>query len=251
MLTAAAVLAGLACLLRPVRSRAPRGGRLGPPAGCPPEGVLDRLIEHLVYRLSGRVGAGRSSGDGEWVADFAEVVAVGLDAGLDLGSAALASARSPTVSSRAPWLAARLEASLADGAGVTPALDHPGDLAEATARDLAVLGGAWRLSEELGASAADVTRAAAATARSRRTARERTAAVVAGPRASMWLLTGLPLAGPVAGTVLGVGPASLYGSGPAVASAVTGAALTAMGWWWGRAILRRASAAARTDAGTS
>ncbi len=49
------------------------------------------------------------------MADFAEVVAVGLEAGLDLASAALASARSPTVVSGAPWLASRIEASVAEG----------------------------------------------------------------------------------------------------------------------------------------
>ncbi len=250
MLTAAAVLAGLAVLLWPARSRMPRAGRARDPAGCPPSRVLDSLVRQLADHLPRRVGAGRS-GAGEWVADFAEVVAVGLDAGLDLASAALASARSPTVAVRAPWLATGLEAALADGGGVTAALAPPDRASEVTERDLAVLVGAWRLSEVLGASAADVTRAAATTARSRRAARERTAAVVAGPRASMYLLTGLPLAGPIAGMLLGVGPASFYGSPAAVLSAVVGAALTAIGWWWGRALLRRSARAARTDVAAS
>jgi tight adherence protein B len=147
-----------------------------------------------------------------------------------------------------PWLADRLEASVTEGNSVTLSLGDLADAREGEDRDVAVLLTAWRLSEELGAGAADVTRAASATVRSRRAARERTAAVVAGPRASMWLLTGLPLAGPVVGMLLGVGPASLYGSVPAASSAAVGGLLTAAGWWWGRTLLRRAARAARTDA---
>jgi hypothetical protein len=48
--------------------------------------------------------------------------------------------------------------------------------------------------------------------------------------------------------LLGVGPASLYGSVPAASSAAVGGLLTAAGWWWGRTLLRRAAWAARTDA---
>lgn len=253
MLTAA-VLAVLAVLLWPARSRvsgrAPADRRAG--SSTPGPSAIDaRPLGHRPQRrathLSGWPWPRRRSDAGVWVADFAEVVAVGLDAGLDLASAALTSARSPTVASNAPWLADRLEASIAQGASVTMSMADTPAARGAESPDIAALLTAWRLSEDLGAGAAAVTRAASATLRSRRAAQERTAAVVAGPRASMWLLTGLPLAGPAVGMLLGVGPASLYGSAPAASSAVVGGLLTAAGWCWGRTLLRRAARAARTD----
>ena len=57
-----------------------------------------------------------------------------------------------------------------------------------------------------------MTASAAASVRDRRAAAERTAVVVAGPRASMVLLSALPLAGPVAALVVGMPPARLYDS---------------------------------------
>ncbi|HZB68659.1 MAG TPA: hypothetical protein VE503_14690, partial [Ornithinibacter sp.] len=202
MLTTAAVLLGLAVLLWPGRDHPPSD-----PVGWPAVRSASAWPGHLLGRRA------RRRRDGiDWVADFAEVVAVGLEAGLDLASAALASARSPTVVSGAPWLASRIEASLAEGGGVTPALRGSVDAPGADPADLALLVAAWELSEAVGASASAVTAAAAAAVRDRRAARERTAAVVAGPRASMWLLTALPLAGPGAGALVGVAPTSLYGS---------------------------------------
>ena len=252
MLTAA-VLAGVAVLLWPGRSsRSPVGGvlRAREPTGSSAAdraGAAAPRLDLLTGRLRGWPRRGRVVA-GHWVADFAEVVAVGLDAGLDLASAARASARSPTVFATAPWLAGHLEASESDGAAVSRALEGAADASGAPVPDVATLVAAWRLSEEVGAGAADVTRAAAATVRSRRAARERTAAVVAGPRASMVLLTALPVAGPASAMLLGVGPASLYGSVAAAFSAAFGGLLTATGWWWGRTLLRRAARAARTDA---
>ena len=239
MLTTAAVLLGLAVLLWPGRDHPPSD-----PVGWPAVRSASAWPGHLLGRRARR----RRDGS-DWVADFAEVVAVGLEAGLDLASAALASARSPTVVSGAPWLASRIEASLAEGGGVTPALRGSVDAPGADPADLALLVAAWELSEAVGASASAVTAAAAAAVRDRRAARERTAAVVAGPRASMWLLTALPLAGPAAGALVGVGPTSLYGSAVAALSASIGLILTAVGWCWARALLRRAARAGVTGAG--
>ena len=239
MLTTAAVLLGVAVLLWPGRDHLP-----GDPDG---RRAVRSAVAWPVPLFSRR---SRRRGDGvDWLADFAEVVAVGLEAGLDLASAALVSARSPTVVSRVPSLASRIEASLAEGDGVTPALRGSVDAPGADPADLALLVAAWELSEAVGASASAVTAAAAAAVRDRRAARERTAAVVAGPRASMWLLTALPLAGPAAGALVGVGPASLYGSAVAALSASIGLVLTAVGWCWARALLRRAARAGVTGAG--
>jgi tight adherence protein B len=228
------------------------------------------------------------------VADFAEVVAIGLRAGLDLPSAALASASSPGVVAAAPWLGRRLRLGILRGQGVSTLLDldldpgvGPGSLAggapadevavaeagDADAgapsgafvrgplgdpvrrplgalerRDLAHLVAAWRLAEEVGAAAAAVTASAASSVRERQVAQERTAVVMAGPRASMLLLSALPLAGPLAALVAGVPPGRLYDSAPSRLLAAGGLALTALGWWWARRLLTRAGRPARTDA---
>ncbi len=182
-----------------------------------------------------------------WVAELADVAAVGLDAGLDLPSAALASARSPGVVDRAPWLAPLLATSVAEGRGVATLLEGRADLSADERADLGLLVAAWRLAEETGATASTVTAAAAGSIRGRREARDRADVVVAGPRASMRLLSALPLVGPVAGTLVGMGPDRLYASVASRVLALAGVALTVGGWWWARRMLRRASRPGRTD----
>jgi tight adherence protein B len=218
-------------------------------------------------QVEASVGSGRSAHDGRWgglyrlrlgerqgrrsrhpwVADFAEVVVVGLEAGLDLGSAAMVSARSPALMGRTPWLHGHLTASIESGRAVSTILEAEVDLTPGERRDLGLLVSAWRLAEDIGAPTAGVTAAAAASIRGRHAAVERTAVVASGPRASMWLLSALPLAGPVAATLVGIGPARLYATGPGRLLAATGLLLTAAGWWWARSLLRRAERAGRTD----
>jgi tight adherence protein B len=234
----------LACLLWPGRSgssggsRRPSSQRVDDQAPRAPA-VLGRLRE------AGWPGRG-GRGDG-WVADFAEVVAIGLEAGLDLPSSALASARSPTVLARAPWLAGHLEGEVARGRGVTTLLEGAPDVTADERRDLSVLVAAWRLAEVVGAAASAVTASAATSVRDRRAAADRTAVVVAGPRASMVLLSALPLAAPMAALAVGLPPARLYDSAASQVLAVVGLALTAAGWWWSRWLLRRACRPGHTD----
>ena len=243
MLTLVLVLV-LACLLWPGRSGSSGTSR----RPSPPR--VDHPTRRAPAVLGGLRGAGwpgrGARGDG-WVADFAEVVAIGLEAGLDLPSAALASARSPTVLGRAPWLAGHIEGEVARGLGVTTLLEAEPDVTADERRDLSVLVAAWRLAEVVGAAASAVTASAATSVRDRRAAAERTAVVVAGPRASMVLLSALPLAGPVAALAVGLPPARLYDSAASQVLAVVGLALTAAGWWWSRWLLRRACRPGRTD----
>lgn len=63
----------------------------------------------------------------------------------------------------------------------------------------------------------------------------------------MWLLSALPVAGPVAALLVGITPGRLYGTGAAQAAATVGLLLTALGWSWSRALLRRALRAGHTD----
>lgn len=232
----AAVLVALAVLVWPVPGSSPGRAR-----------AVRRQLRSRAARLTApRDGAARGSA---WVADFAEVAAVGLEAGLDLAAAALASARSPGVVERAPWLHERLEAAHAAGQPVSACLEPPVGSSAEERRDLALLVAAWRLAEEVGAGAADVTAAAGAAVRARRAAGERATVVAAGPKASMVLLTALPLLGPLAGLLVGIGPDRLYASGPARFAATVGVLLTAAGWWWSRTVLARAGRSGRTSGG--
>lgn len=202
-------------------------------------------------RLRCRRGAGapstrRRQRDDAWVADVAEVVAVGLDAGLDLPRAVAAAARSPSVRGSAPWLADRVREVLVAGGAVSACLDPRGRTPAATQGDLDLLAASWRLAEESGAPAAVVTAAAAEAVRERRASRQRTAVVVSGPRTSMWLLTALPVAGPLGAALVGFGPARLYATPGARVAAVAGLVLTGLGWLWARRLLSRAGRQATT-----
>ena len=246
-LTALAVLlAVLAVLMWPSRSRAGserldrrrrRTGESGRASG-PVEDVAGRRSWR---RLLPGGRQGRTVDDGRWVADLGEVVAVGLDAGLGLREAALAAARSPGVLRGCPWLVERLEEAAAVGVPVSACLDPPPGTRPGARRDLAVLVAAWRLAEEAGAPAVEVTAAAAGAVRERLAARQRAAVAVAGPRTSMRLLTALPLVGPVGGALVGFGPDRLYASGASRAVAAVGVVLTASGWVWARSVLARAA----------
>jgi tight adherence protein B len=244
--TWAVTLVVLGVLLWPDREQGHDRPTAGP--APPPVPVPERLAQQWRSR--------RGSADDAWVADLADVVAVGLDAGLDLGRAVLAAARSPTVARRAPWLETRLAEALAAG---EPVADTVADLVEdagapggaglraAEGDELAVLVRAWRLTDRVGAAASATTAAAAGALRDRAADVERARALAAGPRASMWLLTALPVGGPLLGLLLGLGPGRLYASTPARVGAVLGLGLTLAGWVWARRVLRRAARPATTQ----
>lgn len=236
------VLAVAAVALWPV-------ARQGPGAGTSPGRPVGPARAALRGGFGSRRWGARGQPGDEWVADLAEVVAVGLDAGLDLPRAVLTACHAPAVAERAPWLQERVTAAVGDGRGVASCLAGPldpplGVLPRTPERGGAdgvdVLVRAWRLSEDVGAAASTTTAAAAAVLRSRAADRRRAATLVAGPRASMWLLTALPLLGPVLGLLAGVGPGRLYGSPLARTSALVGVLFAAVGWLWARRLLRRA-----------
>ncbi len=99
--------------------------------------------------------------------------------------------------------------------------------------ELAFVAAAWRLSERTGAPLAAAVERAARGLRDVRRRRGRVSAAVAGPRATVTVLTALPLAGPLLGLACGVDPGTLYlGSPLSSAAVVAGAGLAVLGRWW-------------------
>lgn len=174
-----------------------------------------------------------------WVADFAELSAVGLDAGLPAAEAArLACDVGGSAATRNEFakLGQQISAAQEQGGSIGECLRH----ASEGDRDLAFLAAAWQLSDEFGVAAAPAARESAAVLRERAAGDDRRTVLAAGPRASMWLLTLLPLSGPVVALVLGLPVGEVYGSSVALVAAVCGLLLTGLGWVWSRTVLHRA-----------
>ena len=174
-----------------------------------------------------------------WVADFAELSAVGLDAGLPAAEAArLACDVGGSAATRPEFAALGEQIAVAQERGSPMAsacsVQREGD------RDLAFLAAAWSLTDEFGVAAAPAARASAAVLRERAASDDRRMVLAAGPRASMWLLTLLPLGGPLVALVLGLPVGEVYGSAPSLVAAFGGLGLTGLGWLWSRTVLRRA-----------
>ncbi|GAB3063097.1 hypothetical protein GCM10027053_27080 [Intrasporangium mesophilum] len=110
--------------------------------------------------------------------------------------------------------------------------------------ELAFIASAWRLSETTGAPLAAAVGRAADGLRDARTRRGKLAVAVAGPKATVTVLTALPLTGPLFGWVCGVGPVAMYlGSGLSLISLLLGLALIVLGRFWCSRIIRAAVAA--------
>ena len=123
-------------------------------------------------------------------------------------------------------------------AAVTARVPEP-DAPDAGVADL--LTRAWWMSRERGSPLTAVVSTCAAALRSADAADRRRRAAEAGPRASMWLLTALPLVGPGVAALVGVDLVQAYTAPAAIASCALGLLLTTVGWWWARRMLRRAS----------
>jgi tight adherence protein B len=107
--------------------------------------------------------------------------------------------------------------------------------------ELAVVAAAWRLSETTGAPLASAVDRAVRGLLDARARRGRVAVAVAGPRATVTVLTLLPLTGPLFGLACGIDPATLYlGSPIATACAVLGLVLVWAGRVWCTRMVRRA-----------
>lgn len=110
-----------------------------------------------------------------------------------------------------------------------------------TAGDLAA---AWRVGALTGCGLADPVARVLHGHRGEDRLRREVAAELAGPRATAWLLSGLPMVGVALGVALGADPAGfLLGTAPGRLVLVLGLALVLAGFWWTRQITDSATAA--------
>lgn len=108
---------------------------------------------------------------------------------------------------------------------------------------LGALAGAWELSEDLGIALAPSMTTSAQVLRAQVQALRRLEASTSGARATMRMLTLLPVVGLLAGFAFGLTPWEVYGhSAMTMVSAIIGLGLTALGWVICRWVLARAVA---------
>lgn len=228
-------LAALSVMVLPVRSAAS--------AGAEQEGVErdDRQVH--VGLPGGRVrgpwwrrrGAG---GDADAIAlSVLDDLTAGVEAGLPVSRAvslALGQHRSRGLGLHA-WSV--LAQTAADGQELAPAWARVARATRSPA--LSSVARAWRVASLTGAPLSDALRVSAETARERLRLERSVDAATAGARATATVLTLLPLAGLVLAAVLGVGPATLYGSPVAWASLGTGAVLLLVGQVLVRTLVER------------
>ncbi len=138
----------------------------------------------------------------------------------------------------AELLALALRAGLPPSAALSIAdPDHPPARAEPL-RGGALLARAWAQSEALGTPMAEAVATCAAARQSDHDHELRRRAAAAGPRASMLVLTALPVAGPLLASLVGLGPQV---DDPVVLGLLcSGFGATACGWWWARRLVARA-----------
>ncbi|HEX7461917.1 MAG TPA: hypothetical protein VF317_07070 [Dermatophilaceae bacterium] len=105
--------------------------------------------------------------------------------------------------------------------------------------ELLMLAQAWSLSEDMGVPLAQGVRTTAGLLKARIVHERRLVAAVAGARATVNLLTVLPIGGPLVALVLGIGPGELYGSSRLTqGSLLLGLSLAGIGRWWVRRMVR-------------
>jgi len=125
----------------------------------------------------------------------------------------------------------------ADGARLGPLWRSAGE--SAGSAELMLLAQAWSLTEDMGVPLAQAVRTTATLLESRIAHERALTAALAGARATVNVLTILPIGGPLLALVVGIGPAELYGgSGLTQASLVLGLCLAGMGRWWVRQMTR-------------
>lgn len=237
------ILAGLAILLRPGRfglrllailpaaRSAPAVGRSA--SGSVPGSTWDRVRCWLPGRLADGVGAQDLLG-------LLEAIVPALEAGMAPAAALRIAAEARSGSGRPDPLAVLADdmaMAAAQGAALGPRWREAAELADSA--ELRLLSQAWSLTEDMGVPLAQAVRTTAELLEARIAHQRRLAGAVAGARATVNVLTVLPVAGPLLGLALGIGPVELYaGSLLTQGSLVVGLALAGIGRWWVHRMVR-------------
>lgn len=204
-----------------------------------PAGRLQRAPagERASRRLRRRPAAGITSQD---LLGLLEAIAPALDAGMAPGSALwiAAEARSGTGHpDPLAVLAGDIASAAAEGARLGPLWREAAD--SAGSAELRLLSQAWSLTEDMGVPLAQAVRTTVDLLEARIAHERRLAGAVAGARATVNVLTVLPIGGPLLALVLGIGPSELYaGSRMTQISLATGLLLAGIGRWWVRRMVR-------------
>jgi tight adherence protein B len=189
------------------------------------------------WRISGRSAAGLTAQD---LLGLLEAIAPALEAGITPASA-LRSAADARSGSGGPdplaELAGTIAVAAADGVRLGPLWREAAD--SSGSAELLLLAQAWSLTEDLGVPLAQAVRTTAGLLEDRIAQEQRVAGAVAGAKATMNLLTVLPIGGPLLALVLGIGPAELYGvSGLTQSCLLLGLCLAGVGRWWVHRMIR-------------
>jgi tight adherence protein B len=238
------ILAGLGTLIWPERfgrrrlAILPRVSPVPGPGGEPVPGWGPGSARDQVRRcLPGHAAAGVDARD---LLGLLGAIAPALDAGM------------------APAAALRVAADARSGAGQLGPLDALSrDLASAAAQgamlgplwreaahssgsaELLLLSRAWSLSEDMGVPLAQAVRTTAGLLEARIAHERGLAGAVAGARATVNVLTVLPIGGPLLALVLGISPGELYGGSRLTqVSLGLGLCLAGIGRWWVHRMVR-------------
>ena len=163
-----------------------------------------------------------------------EAIAPALEAGMAPASALRIAADSrcdPGCPDELDVLVRAMASSSADGSKLGPLWRQASK--SAGSAELLLLAQAWSLTEDLGAPLAQAVRTTAGLLEARIAHERRLIAAVAGARATVNVLTVLPVGGPLLALVLGIGPGELYGSSRLTqGSLALGLCLAFIGRWW-------------------
>jgi len=235
-----AMLMALGVLLWPDRLGRRRDAillRVPPPSALVPGTLAGSVRDRGRRWRKGRPVAGVSPQD---LLGLLDAIVPALEAGMAPASALRIVADARCGSGRPDPLTALtrdLSAAAAGGARLGP-LWRAAAEAEASA-ELLLLAQAWSLTEDMGAPLAQSVRTTAGLLEARIAHERRLAAAVAGAKATVNLLTVLPIGGPLLALVLGIGPGELFGSSRLTqGSLVLGLALAGIGRLWVRRMVR-------------
>jgi len=223
-----AVLPGVPSASGPALRSGP-GSLPGPVAGFARAWLRGRLPHQPVVSF-----------DAQDLLSLLEAIAPALEAGMVPALALEISAEARSGSGRPDplaTLASDIALASAQGEAIGPLWREAAE--SAGSPELMLLSQAWSLTEDLGVPLAQAVRTTTGLLEARIAHERQLAGAVAGARATVNLLTLLPLGGPLLGMVVGVGPADLYGGSPLTqASLVLGLSLAGIGRWWVRRMVR-------------